>query len=170
MRRAHLRSILVPLVAGCGRPPAQPIPIQGSPAEIVALAGEWDGTYESDDGARRGSIDFHLQAPKDTAFGELVMVPDGWGRPLQSPAGRLDRRHDAGIPRSLEIRFVRVERGVVSGEVQKYYDPACDCAKITTFRGRLKGNTLRGSYRAYREQGGAPDTGDFRVDRKPAKP
>jgi len=170
MRHARLWSLLLPFVAACGGSPAQPIPIQGSPAEIASLVGEWDGTYESDDGARRGSIDFHLQAPHDTAYGELVMVPQGWGRPLQSHDGRLDQMPDPGIPRALEIRFVRVDRGEVSGEVQRYYDPACECGKITTFRGRLKGNTLRGRYRSYREQGGPPDTGDWRVDRKPATP
>lgn len=170
MRRALCWTILVPFVAACGGSPAQPIPVRGDPAEIALIAGEWDGTYESDDGVRRGSIDFHLQAQHDTAFGEAVMIPQGWDRPVQARDGRPGEVPNAGIPKPLVIKFVRVENGEVSGEVESYYDPMCDCRKVTIFRGTLKGNTLKGKYRAYRQQGGPPDSGEWRVDRKPARP
>jgi hypothetical protein len=144
--------------------------VRGDPAAIALIAGEWDGTYESDDGARRGSIDFHLQAQHDTAYGDAMMIPQGWDRPLQSRDGRPGETPSAGIPRPLVIKFVRVEGGEVSGEVESYYDPMCDCRKVTIFRGKLSGDTLKGKYRAYRQQGGPPDTGEWLVRRKAAKP
>jgi hypothetical protein len=137
---------------------------------VAAIAGEWDGTYESDDGLRRGSIDFHLRTVGDTAFGEAVIIPQDWGRPLQSRDDRHGEPPYVGQPPSLVIRFVDVEGGEVSGEVESYFDPVCECRKVTEFRGRLKGNTLKGRYRAYRQQGGMPDTGEWRVQRKPATP
>ena len=169
MRRRYLWSLLIPIVAGCGHTAAQPIPVRGSPADIAAIAGEWDGTYESDDGQRRGSIDFHLQAAQDTAFGDAVMIPQGLDRPLQAQNGRPGVTTGADVPRPLVIRFVHVAKGEVTGEVESYYDPSCECRKITSFRGRMKGNTLKGRYRAYRELGGLPDEGEWRVERKPAK-
>ncbi len=170
MRQVHLRWILVPLLAACGGSPAQPIPVRGDPAAIAAIAGEWDGTYESDDGTRRGSIDFHLEAENDTAYGEAVMIPQGWDRPLQARDDRPGEMPSASMPRSLVIRFVRVEGGEVSGEVESYFDPACNCRKVTVFRGRLKGDMLKGRYRAYRDQGGPPDSGEWRVQRKHVNP
>jgi hypothetical protein len=169
MRNASLWSLLFPLVAGCGHTTAQPIPVRGSPADVAAIVGEWDGTYESDDGQRSGSIDFHLQAARDTAFGDAVMIPRGLNRPLQAQDVRPGVTPASEIPRPLVIRFVRVEGGEVSGELESYYDPSCECRKVTSFRGRLKGNTLKGKYRAYRELGGPPEEGEWRVDRKPVK-
>jgi hypothetical protein len=135
--------------------------------DVAAIAGEWDGTYESDDGLRLGSIDFHLQTARDTAYGDAVMIPQGWDRPLQVREARPGELPNAGMPRPLVIRFVEVEGGAVSGEVESYFDPFCECRKITVFRGRLKGDTLLGTYRAYRQEGGLPDTGAWRVQRKP---
>lgn len=168
--RTMLLILMIPVAAACGGAPSQPIPVRGTAADIARIAGEWDGSYESSDGLRRGSIDFHLKAESDTAFGDAVMIPDGMNRQLEAEAVRTGQRTDPGLPKPLVIRFVQVEEGEVSGEVEKYYDPFCDCRKVTIFRGTLKGDRLRGTYRAYKEQGGAPDTGNWSAERKPAAP
>jgi hypothetical protein len=171
MRIPRSSLLLLPFLAACGGAPSQPIPVRGSATDVAAIAGNWDGTYESTDGLRRGAIDFHLQSQSDTAFGDAVMIPDGLNRQLEADAARTgQQRSDQALPRPLVIRFVQVEGGEVSGEVEKYYDPSCDCRKITVFRGRLLGDVLKGTYRAYKEQGGPPDLGEWQVRRKPAAP
>ena len=132
----------------------------------MALAGEWDGTYEADDGSRGGSIDFHLKAGQDTATGDVLMVPTDWGRPVEAydrPAGAVA---DGTPPRTLTIRFVRVQGGQVSGRLDPYRDPSCGCRLLTTFRGQLKDDKLAGTYETYHEEAGRTVTGKWRAERK----
>ncbi len=170
MRLTRMLSALVPLVAACNSAPVQPVPMRGAAADIAALAGEWDGTYESDDGERRGSIDFHVRGESDTAFGDVVMIPQGFGRQLEARERRPGESLDETTPPPLLIRFVAISGGEVSGEMESYFDPVCGCRKTAVFRGRLTGDTLRGKYHTYRELGGPPDTGTWRAERKPPKP
>jgi hypothetical protein len=140
----------------------------GAPEDVAALAGEWDGSYEADDGSRSGSIDFHLRAGRDTAMGDVLMVPTDWGKPLEAyerPAGAVA---DGTPPRSLTIRFVRVQGDEVSGRLDPYRDPVCGCRLLTTFRGRLTGNTLRGRYETYHQESGRTVTGRWQAERKPS--
>jgi hypothetical protein len=140
----------------------------GAPGDVMALAGEWDGTYEADDGSRGGSIDFHLRAGSDTATGDVLMVPENWGRPVEA------YDHPSGVvaegtpPRTLTIRFVRVQSGEVSGRLDPYRDPSCGCRLRTTFKGQLKGNKLSGTYESYHEESGRTVTGKWRAERKPS--
>ena len=167
-RTARL-SLLFLLAAACHSAPSQPVPVAGTPGDVMALAGEWAGTYEADDGARAGSIDFHLRAGSDTAFGDVIMVPRGWNQPV-NPEGRAGGQ--IGEPpseRLLQIRFVRISGGEVSGELERYLDPDCGCLLRTVFRGRLKGDVLSGRYLSYHSEGGPPTSGSWRAQRKPAK-
>ena len=70
MRRSILL-LLLPLLA-CQTKPSQPVPVVGPTSDVARLAGEWDGFYESDDGSRGGSIDFHLKAGSDSAVGDVL--------------------------------------------------------------------------------------------------
>src|SRR6266496_4333197 len=73
-----------------------PVPVIGPAGDVAALAGEWAGDYSSAESGRSGSISFTLRAAGDSAFGDVVMVPAAWGRPLvpwrqenaESPAAR----------------------------------------------------------------------------------
>jgi hypothetical protein len=159
---------LCSLVLACSSAPSQPVPMVGTPGDIAALAGEWDGSYESDDGSRGGSIDFHLRAGSDTAHGDVLMVPSDWGRPIEAydrPTGAVA---EGTPPRTLTIRFVRVRGGEVTGRLDPWRDPACGCRVVTTFRGSLKGNRLSGRYDSYHEESGRTVTGKWKAERKPA--
>lgn len=162
-------TLLLLLAAGllaCHSAPSQPVPVVGSPSELAAMAGEWAGFYESDDGARGGSIDFHLQAGSDTAYGDVLMVPREWGQPLEAYDRPQASAANAPSPRTLTIRFVRVRGDSVSGRLDPYRDPMCGCRAQATFAGRLKGNTLKGRYESLHEGNGRTITGRWEAERK----
>jgi len=143
-----------------------PVPVVGFAADVAALAGAWTGEYSSAASGRSGSISFTLRAAGDTAVGDVVMVPVGWGRPL------LPWRGDAAAPATqrpqaevLTINFVRVEAGRVNGTLAPYADPQTGERLLTTFTGELKGNAIDGTYTT-RLASGETQTGRWSVQRK----
>src|SRR5881397_4256440 len=72
------------LLAACGPATQTPVPLVGAKRDVAALAGHWEGSYSSAATGRSGSISFTLTASGDSAFGDVVMVPRGFGRPLQA--------------------------------------------------------------------------------------
>src|SRR5687767_10857146 len=52
-----------------------PVPVVSDSGSIAALVGNWAGEYSSDDTGRSGSIMFQLASEKDTAYGDVVMLP-----------------------------------------------------------------------------------------------
>jgi hypothetical protein len=119
------------------------VPVQGSPPEISALAGEWNGEYESSESGRSGSIMFRLTVGSDTARGDVVMVPR-----VAVQQGYLEQgssTRPTSMP-PLTVSFMRAERGTVSGVLDPYEDPECRCAAYTTFTGRVRGDRIEGTY------------------------
>ena len=162
--------LLLLVVAACHSAPSQPVPVAGAPADVMALAGEWSGTYEADDRARGGSIDFRLRAGSDTALGDVLMVPRGWNQAVSPERRAGGQIVEPLAQRLLQIRFVRVSDGEVSGEMERYRDPDCGCLLRTVFRGRRKGDILSGTYLSYHSAGGPPTSGSWRAERKPPTP
>jgi hypothetical protein len=170
MRACLLLPIATLLLVGCSTAPTTPVPVRGTPADVAALAGEWDGVYESDDGTRRGVIDFHLQAGRDTAYGDVLLTPRAWvGAPPQNERMRTAPT-DAIASRWVGIRWVRIANGYVTGRMEPRVDPSCGYTLSTTFRGRLVGDTLRGDYASTYDCGGPPILGTWWAARKPPKP
>jgi hypothetical protein len=133
-------------VTGCATSP--PIAIEASPTAIHSLVGEWDGTYTSRDTGRSGSIWFKLVAGEDHAHGDVLMTPRGRRDPYhRSPptAGSLPDR-PADLTQVLTIQFVHTAEGTVDGRLEPYWDPDCQCRAVTTFRGRLNGDRLEGTF------------------------
>ena len=155
-------AVLGALLAACGSVPEPPVPVAGAPADVAALAGRWSGSYASGQTGRSGTISFTLSATGDSAFGEVVMIPRGLGRPLQAwnrtPAG-------GPMPRSavLTISFVRVAAGRVSGRLAPYADPETGRELLTTFEGRLRGNTIDGTYKTRARGEIDEQTGEWNV-------
>lgn len=144
-----------------------PVPLVGAATDISALTGEWVGDYSSPESGRSGSITFTLRAAGDSAFGDVIMVPAAWGRPLVPW-----REQSAGVGVNqtvattvLTIRFVRVEQGHVSGTLDPYADPQTGARLFTTFSGELKGNTIAGNYTT-RLPSGETQTGRWSVQRR----
>ena len=104
---------------------------------------------------------FQLAAGADTASGEVLMFPRETATPR--PGERDSNRRP--LPQSLAIRFVRAADEKVTGVLDPYIDPDCDCRAETVFEGRISGNVIQGTYTVHRE-GNAPVTGVLKVKRR----
>ncbi len=165
-RHASLAAATLPmLLAGCAASHT-PVPVVGPSADIAALAGEWVGEYSSTESGRSGNITFTLRAAADSAFGDVVMIPAGWGRPLAPWRGEAAAPPTPRPqPEVLTINFVRVEQGHVNGTLAPYADPQTGARLVTTFTGTLSGNTIAGTYTTRLPSGGT-QTGRWTVQRK----
>ncbi len=144
LRTAPLAAAVL-VLAGCAA--NQPsVPLVGRSADVAALAGEWTGEYSSSESGRSGSISFTLRAAADSAFGDVVMIPVGWGRPLAPWRGETPTPAQRPMAEVLTINFVRVEQGRVNGTLAPYADPRTGERLLTTFVGALSGNTITGTY------------------------
>jgi hypothetical protein len=146
-----------------------PVTVTGDAGDRASLAGKWSGEYNSSVTGRTGSIVFNLSPSGDAANGDVVMIPSGYGKALT----RYDRNattanttmQNSDNSQILTIRLVRVAGDTVSGVLDAYRDPQCDCPVETTFTGRLTGNTIQGTYTTRGSTSVAPQTGTWRVKR-----
>lgn len=152
--------------AACAGTPAR-VPVSAAPGSPASLVGEWTGEYQSTASGRAGSIVFHLDAGRDTAEGDVVMVPRGSAGPLRrAVAGQPGAVVTAGQPTTLTIRFVRQVGDQVSGQLDPYTDPDCNCPVFTTFTGTVRGERIEGTFTTRGSPGGAAVTGTWHVDRR----
>ena len=116
MRYRLVASFLVSTLLGC-HPTAAPVPVRGT---VDPLVGEWLGEYSSSETGRSGSIVFKLTAGRDTATGDVLMIPGNVDIPTAMP-----NTNDPNYrgPRILKISFVRCEGNEVSGWLEPYPDP-----------------------------------------------
>ena len=133
-----------------------PISLQGEPATIASMRGDWSGEYWSNASERRGSLSFSIASHADSAFGDVIMfTPLGQQvRPIDS--GDQHRVHSTST-QALRIDFVRVGGGMVSGTLEPYIAPDCNCQVATTFTGNVLGDTIRGTFITNGTQGGNRD-------------
>lgn len=54
----------------------------------------------------------------------------------------------------------------VSGVLDAYRDPECNCPVVTTFTGTLSGDSIDGTFTTRSAQASAPQSGTWRVTRK----
>jgi hypothetical protein len=140
-----------------------PVVLQGAPADIAALQGEWSGEYTSMDSRRSGSITLTIRAGKDTAYGDVVMTSGGQGV-VAADDPREHLRH-APSAEVLRIAFVRVTGGMIAGELEPYVAPDCRCVVRTVFQGTWSGNTVSGDYFT-RGEGGLRQQGTWSASRR----
>ena len=151
------------LVIGCSTTSA-PVPVEGT--NVAALAGHWEGEYESEATGRTGTIVFDLVAGEDHAHGDVVMIPRGAAnayRPAPRPTG--EATGSAATAEVLSIRFVRAEGETVNGTLDAYWDPDCSCEVTTTFVGAMSGDRIVGTFTSMRTAGRV--TGTWRATRRP---
>jgi hypothetical protein len=151
--------------AGCSSAPA-PVPVAGAPSDLGLLAGEWGGEYRGETSGRSGSIVFKLSAGADTAYGDVVMIPrerNPKHLPSQDPSVGLPF---ARAPEVLTIAFVRASGGGVSGRLNPYREPECDCVLLTRFEGQVRGDIIEGTFTSQRLDGSDRQTGAWKVTRK----
>lgn len=163
--RSMLAAVPLFLLLGCasGAPPP-PVAVFGSPEAISALAGTWRGQYWSGATGRSGEVRFELQANTEQAWGSVWMFPAHRGAG-EASADAMRRQG----PQELQIRFVRaLDAGAITGTLDPYRDPDCDCQLSTTFVGKLAGDVIEGSYTTQGPLGHATTDGRWRVTRAPA--
>ena len=168
----NVRPRLLLFVAGalmaCATKPT-PVTLSGDAGDRASLAGKWSGEYSSPSTGRSGSIVFNLSPSGDAASGDVVMVPRGLDRPLTPyTAGNTSTAGVQAPPSSqvLTIKLVRVSGDTVSGVLDAYRDPECNCPVVTTFTGTLSGDTIGGTFTTRGTPAAAPQTGTWRVARK----
>jgi hypothetical protein len=129
-------ALVAALALGCSSN-KQPISVVGESQDLEALAGAWEGTYQSDNRKTRGTIEFLLDHHADTASGSVVMYAPG-----------VDPHHGGeDVPAAhLLIRFVQTAGGWISGRLDPYEDPECQCVVETLFRGKLEEGSMAGNY------------------------
>lgn len=132
---------------------------------MVHLTGIWEGEFRSVETGRNGTITFNLAANADTASGGVTMLT----RP--SDVRRLATGDPSGVQqqplaRTLFITFVQAENDLVSGKLDPYQDPDCDCILNTVFEGRLEGNRIEGTYTSRSQATGLFVKGTWYVERR----
>lgn len=163
-RLSTLLPVMAFVLSACGAS-RTPVPLVGASADVSSLTGEWVGEYSGESG-RSGSISFSLRAAGDSAFGDVIMIPTGLGRPVKPYSEEPVAGSNSPSPTTvLTIRFVRVEQGHVSGTLDPYADPQTGERLFTTFTGELKGNTIEGTYTT-RLQSGITQTGRWSVQKR----
>ena len=142
-----------------------PVPVTGSPHERSTLEGEWIGEYRSVETGRSGSIWFKLDAGRDTALGDIIMVPLN-----ASPIRTQPTVAESPVtmhPQPLSIRFVHVSGNSVIGTIDLYQSPDCGCVLITRFAGELTRDSIAGTFTsAHSGHEMAPQKGTWWVKRK----
>ena len=145
MRRLPLHFSIVALVVGCASRP-DPVPISGNPAAIANLAGTWLGEYNGTESQRSGSITFTVSASGDSVFGDVVMMA-GSNRTALVPAhSEAEHLRHVRSSQALRIDFVSVSGGGLTGTLEPYIAPDCNCQVSTTFTGRQAGNVIEGTF------------------------
>ncbi|HEX6747112.1 MAG TPA: hypothetical protein VF092_07415 [Longimicrobium sp.] len=155
-------------LAACASTPEPRVPVSISPADLSRLGGEWTGEYTSPATGRSGSVVFHLTATVDSAHGDVMMVPRGTNAPLRRAAwdGQPQQQPQAPQPQELTIRFVRFEGDRVSGTMDPYTDPDCNCPVFTRFEGTVRGNRIEGTFTTRGSTTGEPVTGTWHAERR----
>ena len=162
--RAIALLVTILLATACRYRP-EPIPIQGDRSDIARLSGTWVGEYTGTSTGRSGSITFTLKAGTDSAFGDVLMVPSGTMNPILPADNPADHRGHARSPQVLQMSFVSISGGRVSGTLEPYVAPDCACTVRTTFTGTITSDAVEGTF-VTRGPGGLEQTGRWRVMRR----
>ena len=159
---------LTGVALACASKPT-PVTVTGDVGDRASLAGKWSGEYNSPATGRSGSIVFNLSPSGDAANGDVVMIPAGQAKALV-PFGNATSTaagvtQNTSVSQVLTIKLVRVSGDAVSGVLDAYRDPQCDCPVVTMFTGTVKGDTIEGTFSTSGSPSNTPQTGDWRVKR-----
>ena len=155
MTRMTAIALTASLLAGCNATP-MPVPVEGS---IDLLVGEWAGDFSNSETGRRGSIFFDLKAGRDTASGEVLLIPDQTQNIATAPEWKDDAWKTS--THVLQISFVRCTDGEVDGWIKPYPDPDSGELTHTEFTGLIVRDTLRGRFVAVGEGTGKRRSGTW---------
>lgn len=121
------------------------IPIVAEPESLASLVGEWRGEYASPATGRSGSIVFYLAEGDDHAHGDVLMIPSAVSAP-DRPSVRSATNPVPPGPQIRTIRLVHAKGRQVSGLLDRYRDPDCNCKMQTAFKGEINGDRMEGTF------------------------
>ena len=155
-------------IAACAGNPA-PVPVFASRADWEILSGHWSGSYSTSPSTRHGVIEFTLSAGEEQASGDVLMVADGAHVPYRPYPPNDPRQGPINAPYTqlLTIRFVRADRGEISGTIASYWDPDRSCQASATFLGEAQTRVIEGTFTSTCEDGVRQLRGTWRVTRQP---
>lgn len=107
---------------------ASSVPVKGPQEQVLQLAGDWEGSFDGATSGRQGEIRFELTAGRHIASGQVVMFDE---QAQQRPLG---------------IELVQVQDGLITGKIEPYLEPQCDCQVVTEFSGNMIGDYIDGTY------------------------
>lgn len=162
--RQFLGGAALTLLVACATAAPPPATVVLAPAaERAAMAGEWWGRYWSAESGRSGSIELVLDVDSGAARGDVWM----YASELPAPAGGRAEHHRHGGSQLLTIGVVRVAAGgAVTGTMEPYPDPDCDCLLSTSFTGTLSGDLAEGTFVTRGKTNHPETTGHWRVERR----
>jgi hypothetical protein len=150
MKRPVLAAVVLAasaLAVACSSTPVSPsIAVEGVKNDVKLLSGKWKGEYESKQNGRSGSIIFEFKSGNE-GHGDVLMWPKGSKEPIKPAAGKdLSEEQIRNIPQVLTVSFVRSEKGLLTGTMDPYTDPDCNCDVRTTFAGTIDGDVITGEF------------------------
>ncbi len=168
-RDAMLALSMLGSLTACASTPPPPVEIAGAEQELRSLTGAWSGSYAYLGNGRSGSIRITLavdpKADATIAFGDVLMVPSDLAETRQVPANGTPPVNMA-TPQALQIRFVSVASGQVSGTMEPYRDPESGNVLSTTFLGAVKNDEISGTFMAFGGSANVPRRGTWHVRRQ----
>ena len=152
------------LAAACAyNPPV--VPLDARRGDVARLAGRWIGSYEGETSGRSGSIEFTLVEGEDHAHGDVFMIPRHSHEPYRSWRD-MEPLRESEMSQVLTIRFVALENGEITGELDPYRDPDLDCRAFTRFRGRVRGDRIAGTFETSTARTAGLSRGTWKVRRQ----
>jgi hypothetical protein len=151
-------------IACASKPPG--IAITSSDFDLNPLVGVWRGTYTNPLAGRTGTIGFSLRAGESFASGNVVMIPKADSLLTPDEREMLNDEKPAGRA-VIPIRFLRKEGGSLTGTLDPYRAPDCDCIVTTTFQGTFTDSgTIAGTFTTVPSKAGSTITsGTWKVTR-----
>jgi hypothetical protein len=169
MQRVALLIVSVIAVSAVSCTPAAKQPdtnVTASDFDLNPLVGVWRGSYTNPTAGRTGTIAFTLRAGESNATGNVVMIP----KPDSLLTAEERELLSESPPQSravLPIHFIRKQGGNVTGTLDPYRSPDCDCIMATTFQGTFTdATTIEGTFTNVPSRAGSSiTTGTWKVTR-----
>ena len=172
LKRLPALALVALAAASCSSNPPNPapeVPVEAATKKDLSnLVGKWTGDYSSKDTGRTGSIVFELKSGgKTMAQGDVLMWPKGSKALAPSEARALPEDQLKLMPQILNINFVESQGGLLTGTMDPYTDPDCQCQVRTTFGGTIDGDVIVGEFTTERwDQSGKKARGVWKVTRQ----
>lgn len=153
--------VVAVVLFSCSVTPPPEIPLNASESAMEALAGRWSGNYWGGPDGRSGSITFELTEGEGHAHGEVVMIPGDLRQflPAYEPPQLLPS------PQPLRVEFIRAADGQMTGTLEPYRDPGCECVLSTSFMGSIHEEVIEGSFVTVGGAGHLKEIGRWKVER-----